>query len=77
MSILEGAERALVLKQHSVHLALVFSDPSRSPFGDHLERHQSRGSVPNGKKGKEQMALMGVGKTEHEVNSFKTTKQVS
>lgn len=60
MSILEGAECALVLKKHSVRLVLAFSDPSRSPFGDHLERHESRGCVPNDKSGEEQMAHMGV-----------------
>lgn len=77
VSILEGAECALVLKKHSVRLVLVFSDPSRSPFGDHLERHESRGCVPNGKWGEEQTALMGAERIEHEVNSFQTLKQVS
>lgn len=49
-----------MLKKHSVRLVLAFSDPSRSPFGDHLERHESRGCVPNDKSGEEQMAHMGV-----------------
>lgn len=66
-----------MLKMHSVCLVLVFSALLRSPFGDHLERHESRGCVPNGKKGEERMALVGAGKMEHVVNSFQTLKQVS
>lgn len=66
-----------MLKKHSVRLVLVFSDPLRSPFGDHLERHESRGCVPNGEEGEEQMALMGAGNMACVLNSFKTLKQVS
>lgn len=49
-----------MLEKHSVRSVLAFSDPSRSPFGGHLERHGSRGCEPKSKQREEQMAHMGM-----------------